>query len=166
MGSPPNAPPSGGNAGDVPFSGLVDRIERDHDAHVTAGPSSEEELRETELAIGHLLPKYFRSFLARAGGGLYYQRWELFGTRTVFVHDIELVADIPTQRNLLAARNLPDDWIPFHQCGEAYLFLVAGGGSTDDCPIVDVTGHLRFRGFGEFLHRLVDHAPRTAGSLF
>ena len=96
---------------------VLDAFERAREEHVVGSPSTEEELARLEQALGAPLPKPFRAFLTRIGGGLFFRGHEIFGTRRVMIHDIELVPDILTLRHALEAQGmlLPARTIPFHR---------------------------------------------------
>jgi hypothetical protein len=98
---------------------LLDALERDMSAHVTAGPSTDGELEALTRVLGSPLPEALACFLRRLGGGLYYNGDEIFGPRRVVIHDIELVPDILSVRSQLAKKQIPvpDGVIPFHRKG-------------------------------------------------
>jgi len=81
---------------------VLEALESDRHRHLLA-PSTEEDLRRLERAIQRPLPAQYRFFLARLGGGLYYDRHEVFGAARLMIHDIELVPDVLAVRERLAA---------------------------------------------------------------
>jgi hypothetical protein len=99
------------------FEEVLAAFEHARDQHVLGGPATDVELWQLERTLGAPLPTQFRSFLSRLGGGLYFSGHEIFGTRRVMVHDIELVPDILSLRLALAAQGaaLPPLTIPFHR---------------------------------------------------
>jgi hypothetical protein len=103
--------------GTLTLAQIIERFEQDADCHTAAGPSGEDDLRRMEDSIGHRLPDAFREFLARLGGGLFYQGHEIFGPQRTMIHDIELVPDLVTIRQrLLTEGNLPaGGLVPFHR---------------------------------------------------
>ena len=72
---------------------VSEALERDRHRHLLA-PSTEEDLQRLERAIEHPLPAQYRHFLGRLGGGIYYDRHEVFGAARLMIHDIELVPDV------------------------------------------------------------------------
>jgi hypothetical protein len=103
--------------GTLTLDQALDAFERSRGEHVLGAPSTEEELRRLERAVGAALPASFRRFLAQIGGGLFFRGHEIFGTRRVMIHDIELVPDILSLRDALAAQGttLPARTIPIHR---------------------------------------------------
>jgi SMI1/KNR4 family protein SUKH-1 len=106
-------------------------LERDAALHLTQR-CSEHELDALEEALGQCLPADFRSLLVRVGGGILYDRHEVFGGRRLIVHDIELVPDLLSMYRLLAEShaNWPAHLVPMHRSqGVLHLLdLSAGAG--------------------------------------
>jgi len=93
-------------------------LEADAPRHMTAEPATELELDGLEEALGRRLPEEFRIFLAHLGGGILYERHEVFGARRLVIHDIELVPDLVSFRHRLVdsgGQALTDDLVPFHR---------------------------------------------------
>lgn len=160
-GALPTGGPRPPTAAGSPLESLFARIEAEAEAHLTGGPSAEEELRTLELTLGRRLPSSFRAFLARLGGGLYFQKYEILGPHTVLVHDIELVSDIVSHRRELAASGsaIPvEDLIPFFSAEGQKLYFHCPAGSADEPPVVDAAGRKFFDGFPSFLAALLDKA--------
>ncbi len=110
---------------------VLEAFERDKAEHVLGSPSTEEELARLEQALGAPLPLPLRLFLARLGGGLFFRGHEIFGTRRLMVHDIELVPDILTMRRALEAQGieLPDGAIPIHRARGTVHFMRLDSGA-------------------------------------
>jgi hypothetical protein len=105
-------------------------LERDRAQHLVQ-PCSARDLDRLEEALGLSLPSAYRELLERIGGGVLYDRHEVFGARRLILHDIELVADVLTARQRFeeAGRRWPAHLIPFHRCGGAIHLLDASGGA-------------------------------------
>jgi hypothetical protein len=102
---------------------VLGRLERDRDRHMLS-PATEADLLAVEREVGPL-PGPVRVLLQRLGGGILYERHELFGPRRLMIHDIELVPDLLSMRQRLRARphGLPGHLLPVHRC-EGTLHLV------------------------------------------
>jgi hypothetical protein len=101
---------------------ILDLFARDVAAHIVGTPAGEQDLANLEQAVGGPLPRSFRAFLSRFGGGLFYQGHEIFGPRRVIIHDIELVPSLPV---ILRQRGqeFPAGVVPFHRVsGLLHLF--------------------------------------------
>jgi len=100
-------------------------LARDRPRHMTTEPASERELDMLEEALGHRLPEEFRELLAQFGGGIFYERHELFGARRLMIHDIELVPDLLTFRRLLEAegRHHEEGLLAFHRADDQVHLL-------------------------------------------
>ena len=133
---------------------LLERIGCDASRHMTGGPASED-LARLELAIGHVLPEAFRAFLRRFGGGLYYERHEIFGPTRTMIHDIELVPPLP-----LVCRGLPSGVIPVHRVDAIIHFMDLRQCGTA-VPVFSLTSHERYSDFPAFLRDVVA-PPRDA----
>src|SRR5436309_5716006 len=101
---------------------------------MTTEPASERDLDLLEETLGRRLPDEFRTLLARLGGGILYERHEVFGARRLMVHDIELVPDLVSFRQRLvraSGGDLCQDFVPFHRAdGVVHLLdLRADGGA-------------------------------------
>jgi hypothetical protein len=92
---------SGSTAARRTLGDVLRDLERDHAQHITSGPAGEDELQRLEAAVGHPLPESYCALLALLGGGLYYDRHEIFGPHLVLIHDIELVPSLLAMRQRL-----------------------------------------------------------------
>jgi hypothetical protein len=141
----------------------LDAFERDRAEHLTAGPADAEELRRTEDRLGVRLPTPFRSFLKRVGGGLFYQRHEIFGSHRVMLHDIELVPDLVSFGRALrraGGPNPPAGVLPFHREGGRVHVLDLRGSEPDSAPVRALDGSRSFPSLADFLETLVpDGSP-------
>jgi hypothetical protein len=99
-------------------------LELDGDRHLLER-STEADLAALESATGRPLPDVYRRLLLRLGGGLYYDRHEVFGGRRMMVHDIELVPSALSMRSTLAAAGAaaPPYMLPFHRDGAVLHWL-------------------------------------------
>ena len=131
-------------------------LEKDLARHMTTDRPSELELDALEEALGRKLPDQFRTFLARLGGGIFYERHELFGARRLMVHDIELVPDLLSfQRRLAAAGEVAvaDACVPFHRAdGVIHLLDLRSGG---EAPVVSADGERSYPDLATFLMLVV-----------
>jgi len=109
---------------------VLDVLVRDRRPDSTTDLPSEHELDNLEEALGMSLPSEFRALLARLGGGIFYDRHELFGARRLMVHDIELVPDLVSFRDRFArsgSRPPGDGFLPFHRSeGRVHLLDLRG----------------------------------------
>jgi len=108
---------------------VVAVLERDGALHLTQR-CSERDLDVLEEALAQRLPAEFRALLVRVGGGILYDKHEVFGGRRLMVHDIELVPDVLSVRRSLEESRPP--WpahlIPIHRCqGQLHLLDLSGG---------------------------------------
>jgi len=134
------------------FETLLERIERDASRHSTAGPASEHDLVRLEQTIGHALPAPFRTFLERLGGGLYYERHEIFGPMRAMIHDIELVPPLAQ-----VCRGLPSGLIPIHRAETLVHFMDLRVGPP--VPVISLVSSERYPDFSSFLEAVV--VPRV-----
>lgn len=131
---------------------IIERLQGDQAQHTTAGPSTEEELRQTESALGYPLPAPLRSLLLRLGGGIYYGLHEIFGSHRVMIHDIELVPPL-RQAALVLGREagLPADQLPFHRAhGRLHTLAVRAPHTVRAWPAA-----AQYASLEEFLERVV-----------
>lgn len=138
------------------FETLLERIERDAARHTTAGPASEPQLRQLEATIGRALPGPLRAFLARLGGGLYYERHEIFGPVRTMIHDIELVPPLAK-----VCQGLPAGVIPIHRVENATHFMDLREAASP-VPVFSLASAGRYPDFQSFLEAVV--VPRGAPS--
>jgi len=106
---------------------VVQRFGNRADARMTT-PSSEEDLRRVEDALGHPLPAALRALLHEVGGGLYEGGHEIFGPVRLMLHDIELVPDLLSVRARLTAEGvLHPQFVPFHREGATFHLIRTDG---------------------------------------
>ena len=86
---------------DAGLARVLAALEHDRHRHLLA-PCSEDDLCRLERAIQRPLPAQYRRFLECLGGGIYYDRHEIFGAARLMIHDIELVPDVLSVRTRLA----------------------------------------------------------------
>jgi hypothetical protein len=121
-----------------------------------AEPASARELDLLEKTLGRRLPDEFRTLLARLGGGILYERHEVFGVRRLMVHDIELVPDLVSFRQRFVGAGggeLCEGFVPFHRAdGLVHLFdLRAEGGPI----IISIDGTHSYPDLARFLQEVV-----------
>jgi hypothetical protein len=136
-------------------------LERDRALHLVQ-PCSPRDLDLVEEALGLRLPATYRALLQRIGGGIFYDRHEVFGARRLILHDIELVPDILTVRRQLAeaGRMGRANLVPIHRCGpDLHLLDVSGGEGPS--PVVDEAGR-SWPDLPDFLADVVLPAPADA----
>lgn len=128
------AGPSGGT--EERFARVLAALERDRDRHVLA-PCAAEDLAGLESALGWPLPPAYRQLVTHLGGGLYYDRHEIFGARRLMIHDIELVPrvlSVQARQTALRGGSPTPFLLPFHRTENAIHWLdlrsgtVHGGG--------------------------------------
>jgi hypothetical protein len=140
-------------------------LEKDQQRHMTAEPSSERELDSLEEALGRRLPEQFRSLLARLGGGILYERHEVFGTRRLMIHDIELVPDLVSFRHRLVdggGPELADDLVPFHRAdGVVHLLDLRSSGVA---YVMSADGKHSYPDLASFLEQVVLPGRPSAGA--
>lgn len=135
----------------------------DRPRHMTTDPASERDLDVLEEALGQKLPEEFRALLARFGGGIFYERHELFGARRLMIHDIELVPDLLTFRRLLAddtGRERERWLVPFHRADGRVHFLDLRRGV--QAGVVSADGERSYPDLACFLEQVV--IPRTTAA--
>jgi hypothetical protein len=131
-------------------------LERDRARHMMTDPATERDLDVLEEALGGRLPEQFRTFLARLGGGIFYERHELFGARRLMVHDIELVPDLLTFRRRYASGAGTDPaprMLPFHRADEGIHLLDLGGAT--EASVVSADGARAYPDLARFLQWVV-----------
>jgi hypothetical protein len=94
------------------------RLEGDRELHMLTGPATPADIVRIEQAVGRL-PSDLHALLTRVGGGLLYERHEVFGPHRLMIHDIELVPDILSMRKLVQSRGGPlkAGFLPIHRVG-------------------------------------------------
>jgi hypothetical protein len=140
----------------VTLEAALQVLEKDLARHMTTDRPSELELDALEEALGRKLPEQFRTFLSRLGGGIFYERHELFGARRLMVHDIELVPDLLSfHRRFAAARqaDVGDALIPFHRADEVVHLLDLR--SHGEVPVVSEDGRRSYPDLASFLREVV-----------
>lgn len=142
----------------------VQILEKDLARHTTTDRPSELELDALEEALGHKLPDQFRTFLSRLGGGIFYERHELFGARRLMVHDIELVPDLVSfHRRFVSGDVGPGEGlVPFHRAdGMVHLLDLRSGG---EGRVVSADGTRRYPDLAHFLQKVVVPSAAPGGS--
>jgi len=137
---------------DLDLERVLAALKRDHQRHLLA-PNSEDDLCRLERAIQRPLPAQYRQFLARLGGGLYYDRHEVFGAARLMIHDIELVPDVLEVRARLAdscGANGSPFLLPLHRTQGASHWL-----DVRDGTVVDLGATRRFPDLAGFLATVV-----------
>lgn len=140
----------------VTIEETLEVLERDRARHMTTDRATERELDALEEALGRPLPEDFRTLLARLGGGILYERHELFGARRLMVHDIELVPDLLFFRRRFAedaGEGLAPHLVPFHRAGGTVHLLDLGKGS--QAPVVSADRARSYPDLACFLQRVV-----------
>ncbi len=112
-----------GRRSPISLDELFDVFTRDAVCHMAGPPAAELDLKQLERVIGRPLPRSFRAFLARFGGGLFYQGHEIFGPHRVMIHDIELVPSLGSVYALLHPPEIPEAVFPFHRKGDVFHLL-------------------------------------------
>jgi hypothetical protein len=130
------------------------RLERDGAQHLTQR-CSEPELDAFERTLGLRLPADFRRLLARIGFGILYDRHEVYGTRPLILHDIEMVPDILAIRRRLEqeGRPCPERLVPFHRT-RGVLHLLDVSGDEGAAPVRSETGQA-YADLADFLRQVV-----------
>ena len=151
-----------------PYAVTIERavqvLESDLARHTTTDRPSELELDALEEALGGKLPEQFRTFLARLGGGIFYERHELFGARRLMVHDIELVPDLVSFHRRFAAdagTGLVATLVPFHRADEVvHLLDLRSGG---EARVVSADGTRTYPDLARFLQDVVIPSAAPGG---
>jgi len=139
----------------VTIEAALQVLEKDLARHMITDRASELELDALEEALGGKLPEQFRTLLSRLGGGIFYERHELFGARRLMVHDIELVPDLLSFHRRFAADGeaVPTPaLVPFHRAdGVVHLLDLRSGGEA----VVSADGGRSYPDLASFLLRVV-----------
>jgi hypothetical protein len=135
-------------------------LARDGSRHMTTEPAGERDLDVLEEGLGERLPEQFRGLLGRLGGGIFYERHELFGARRLMIHDIELVPDLLTFRGLWMAGSGPGSQrglVPFHRAdGKVHLLDLRRATAA---PVISADGGRSYPDLACFLEQVV--IPRS-----
>jgi hypothetical protein len=149
----------------VTIEAALQALEKDLARHTTTDRPSELELDGLEEALGSKLPEQFRTFLTRLGGGIFYERHELFGARRLMVHDIELVPDLLSfHRRFTAAGEVPspESLVPFHRAdGVVHLLDLRSAG---EASVVSADGTRSYPDLAHFLQHVVIASAAPGGS--
>lgn len=140
----------------VTLDEAITKLERDSARHLTTDRPSERDLDVLEEALGRKLPDDFRTLLARLGGGILYERHEVFGARRLMVHDIELVPDLLSFREQFArrgSRDLGEGLVPFHRADGVVSLLDAREGAVP--AVVTEDGARSYSSLSSFLEQAV-----------
>jgi hypothetical protein len=136
---------------------LLDRLAADAGRHLLTGPADEQELARVEHALALRLPPRFRALLRRLGGGIFYDRHEVFGPRPLQLHDIEFVPSLQAMRARLAPTQA--GLLPFHRGdGQVHAFVM-GDRDGEPVPITSLDGTRRYRDLESFLEDMVLSPP-------
>lgn len=138
-------------------------LEKDQALHMTTDAASERDLDVLEEALGCRLPEEFRTLLVRLGGGIFYERHELFGVRRLMIHDIELVPDLLSFRRRFVddGGNIPSpDLVPFHRADGVVHLLDLRGGS--EASVISADGERSYPDLACFLQQVVIPKAATA----
>ena len=148
----------------VTIEAAVQVLEKDLARHMTTDRPSELELDALEEALGRKLPEQFRTFLTHLGGGIFYERHELFGARRLMVHDIELVPDLLSFQRRFAASGEAgsrDSLVPFHRAdGVVHLLDMR---SVGEAPVVSEDGTRSYPDLAHFLQHVVIGSAASTG---
>jgi len=147
----------------VTLDQVITILERDSPRHLTTDPPSERDLDVLEEALGRKLPEDFRILLTRLGGGILYERHEVFGARRLMVHDIELVPDLLTFREQFArrgSRDLDEALIPFHRAEGVVSLLDVREGAMP--AVVTEDGARSYASLSSFLDDAVIPCPAAS----
>ena len=140
------------------LSRAIDRLARDLDLHLLSGPVEEDELARLEQALAVTLPPSFRTYLSRLGSGLLYDAHEIFGPRSLQLHDIEFVPSLASVVRQLRG-TLGPNLLPFHRGdGTVHVFDLTGG-PHEPLPVRALAGGGSYRDLAGFLEAVVV-APR------
>jgi hypothetical protein len=142
---------------------VLSRIDHDRDKHMLS-PAAGPDLLALERELGRTLPEAVRRLLEKVGGGILYERHELFGPRRLMIHDIELVPDVLSMRRALRTRpqGLGDHLLPIHRCELTLHHVDLSAAGT---AVVSDDGAVRYPDLGSFLARTLwnpDGSPSTA----
>jgi hypothetical protein len=139
----------------------IGMLEQDQRRHLTADRPSERDLDVIEEALGSKLTEDFRTLLARLGGGILYERHEVFGAHRLMVHDIELVPDLVSFREHFARRgSLADGLVPFHRADGVVNLL-----DVRDGAVISEDGARSYSSLSSFLEKAVLSRERGSAAL-
>ena len=147
----------------VTIEAALQVLEKDLARHTTTDRPSELELDALEEALGHKLPDQFRTLLSRLGGGIFYERHELFGARRLMVHDIELVPDLVSFHRHFVAGEIgrAEGLVPFHRAdGMVHLLDLRSGA---EARVVSADGTRTYRDLARFLQDVVIPSAAPGG---
>jgi hypothetical protein len=137
-------------------------LENDMAQHLTSGAASDEELAGLEAALGHPLPESYKALLGLMGGGLYYDRHEIFGPHIVMIHDIEMVPSLLTMRlRLRAELRSHAGFLPLHADGTR-VHLIDVSDPEGAAPVVALDGSGHYPDLAAFLEAVVLPAAAAA----
>jgi hypothetical protein len=149
----PARPDPGPGADPGRLDRIVERLAADGGRHLLTGPADEQELLRIEGALSLRLPPRFRALLGRLGGGILYDRHELFGPRPLQLHDIEFVPSLQAMRARFASSG--PELLPFHREGGLVHAFVLGEGHEEPIPIQSLDGTRRYPDLETFLEAVV-----------
>jgi len=140
------------------ISAILERFREAAAAHTTSGPCAGAELERVEALLGARLPQSFREFLAELGGGIFYQRHEIFGAHRVIIHDIELVPDLVSIARWLEAEQPPGyraGLLPVHRADGDVHVVDLGATGPEREQVAALGGPVVYADFARFLERVV-----------
>ena len=129
---------------------VIARLQADRDRHLTSDPATESDLRAMEHSLGTPLPAPLRAFFAHFGTGVFYEKHEIFGSRRLMIHDIELVPDILSMHRRLEAEGVAPHLLPVHRAEGAVHFIDLRGAEGSH-PVVSQDGARRYPDLPSFL---------------
>jgi hypothetical protein len=134
---------------------LIAALLADSARHILCGSASEQDLASIESLVGQPLPAPYRTLLLRLGGGLLYDRHELFGPRITMIHDIDLVPDLASVRRRLEAEQGAEALVgrlPLHRgTGKVHLIDVR----PDPAPVATLDRAETYPDLAAFLEAVV-----------
>lgn len=134
---------------------IFDMLDADRGRHMMADAATLGDLDHLETVLGRRVPRKLRAFLERFGGGIFYERHEIFGCRRLMIHDIEMVPDLLTMsRRLEESDGLPSDLLPFHRAdGVVHLMDLRVGAA--ESPVLSWKGSATYPDLAAFLEAVV-----------
>jgi hypothetical protein len=136
---------------------VLERLERDSAAHLGRDvPDDDASLDHLEARLGRRLPADLRRLIGLFGGCVLYDQNEIFGTRRLLVHDIEMVPDLLSVRRRLG---LPADLVPFHRADGVTHAVDLRQATETATPVIALGRPERYASLAEFLDAVVRPGP-------